>query len=58
MARLVRVGNNYWTVVKKDGGMAVELEQWPKWRVRYHTAEWLEWLGCEGAQWEDHTNFE
>ncbi|KAF8637727.1 hypothetical protein AX17_002615 [Amanita inopinata Kibby_2008] len=55
MVRVVSVGNNFWTVQKgkkRDGsheGVALEMEQWPRRRVAYHAAEWLEWLGCEDA---------
>lgn len=30
-------------------GTMTELELWPRRRVLYHAAEWLEWLGCEDA---------
>lgn len=30
-------------------GTMTELEVWPRRRVLYHAAEWLEWLGCEDA---------
>ncbi|KAM6497098.1 hypothetical protein JOM56_007571 [Amanita muscaria] len=58
MVRVVRVGNNYWTVqrhkrVDLAGGyhdnMVLEMEQWPRRRAIYNAAEWLEWLGCEDA---------
>ncbi|PFH48197.1 hypothetical protein AMATHDRAFT_66092 [Amanita thiersii Skay4041] len=57
MVRVVGVANNYWTVKKhkKDvttashEGVLLEMEQWPRRRVAYHAAEWLEWLGCEDA---------
>lgn len=63
--KLIRVGNNYWTVTRKhtiprsksDEVVELEMEQWPKRRIRYHTADWLDWLGCEDAQWRDHTEF-
>ncbi|KAK2462534.1 hypothetical protein APHAL10511_005504 [Amanita phalloides] len=63
MVRVVRVGNNYWTVerhVRGPGeligpghaageGVILEMGQWPRRRVARHAAEWLEWLGCEDA---------
>lgn len=68
MVRVVRVGNNYWTVEKHarvlgdlsgpghsdvggrtQEGVSLQMEQWPKKRVAYHVAEWLEWLGCDCA---------
>jgi hypothetical protein len=57
MVRVVRIGSNYWTVVRREDGVVTEMEQWPKRRVRYHASEWLEWLGCEDALWRDHTDF-
>ncbi|KAF8623132.1 hypothetical protein AX15_006486 [Amanita polypyramis BW_CC] len=60
MVRVVRVGNNYWTVqtrAKGDHshspsgggtlheGVLLEMEQWPRRRVAYYATEWLEWLG-------------
>jgi hypothetical protein len=46
MVRLIRVGGRVWTVVKRNGEV-IDLDEWPQIRVKYHTAEWLEWLGCE-----------
>lgn len=57
MVRLIRVGSNYWTVVRNADDTVVELEQWPRRRVLYHVSEWLEWLGCEDARWRDHSEF-
>ncbi|KAF9497075.1 hypothetical protein BDN71DRAFT_1545874 [Pleurotus eryngii] len=57
MVRLIRVGSNYWTVVRNVDDTVVELEQWPRRRVLYHVSEWLEWLGCEDARWRDHSEF-
>jgi hypothetical protein len=47
MVRLIRVRDAFWTVTRTDDGGITDLEPWPWNRVRYHTAEWLEWLGCE-----------
>ncbi len=58
MVHVVRLANNYWTIVQKQSisssiCASFEMEQWPKRRVQYHTVEWLEWLGCEGgALWD------
>ncbi|KII89436.1 hypothetical protein PLICRDRAFT_160809 [Plicaturopsis crispa FD-325 SS-3] len=52
MARLLRCGDQYWTITRKNDGRA-ELEQWPKRRVDYHATEWLEWLDCK----EHHLDF-
>ena len=62
MVRVVRVGNNYWTVEGRarglgdlDGpghsqeGVFFQVEPWPMRRVAYHVVEWLEWLGCDCA---------
>lgn len=61
MVRVVRVGSNYWTVIKKSGDGklldGIELEQWPKRRALYHATEWLEWLGCEDAMIKDPSAF-
>ncbi|KAJ8516510.1 hypothetical protein ONZ45_g6185 [Pleurotus djamor] len=57
MVRLIRVGANYWTVVRNVDDTVVELEKWPRRRVLYHASEWLEWLGCEDARWRDNSEF-
>ncbi|KAF8956753.1 hypothetical protein BDZ97DRAFT_1670956 [Flammula alnicola] len=65
MVRVVRIGNNYWTVSKNQGDAAsavvtaqgTEMEQWPKRRALYHATEWLEWLGCEDAMIRDPSAF-
>ncbi|KAF8873172.1 hypothetical protein CPB84DRAFT_1818005 [Gymnopilus junonius] len=61
MVRVVRVGNNYWTITRKPGDEklldGIELEQWPKRRALYHAPEWLEWLGCEDAMIRDPSTF-
>jgi hypothetical protein len=58
MARVVHVGNDYWTVQRhrrRDltgasyDGFVLEMEQWPQRVAMYSAAEWLEWLGCEDA---------
>lgn len=64
MVRVIRLGNNYWTVERHvrgpadlsgpghsaiggtQEGVLLQIEQWPRKRVVYHAAEWLEWLGC------------
>ncbi|KAG1785014.1 uncharacterized protein HD556DRAFT_1435292 [Suillus plorans] len=38
--RLVRIEDNVWS-----------MEQWPYRRIKYHSAVWLEFLGCEDAIW-------
>lgn len=38
-------------------GTMLEMEMWPRRRVVYHVAEWLEWLGCEDALVRDHGAF-
>ncbi|TFK21456.1 hypothetical protein FA15DRAFT_80606 [Coprinopsis marcescibilis] len=35
----------------------MELEMWPRRRVAYHAAEWLEWLGCEDALVKDTSGY-
>ncbi|KDR65829.1 hypothetical protein GALMADRAFT_260025 [Galerina marginata CBS 339.88] len=66
MVRVVRVGNNYWTVLRNqaDGrsvgsvaAQGIEIEQWPRRRALYHATEWLEWLGCEDAMVRDPSAF-
>ncbi|PPQ94275.1 hypothetical protein CVT25_004932 [Psilocybe cyanescens] len=67
MVRVVRIGSNYWTVLRKQDGSRtmssqgaghnVEVEQWPKRRALYHATEWLEWLGCEDAMVRDPSSF-
>ncbi|TFK38702.1 hypothetical protein BDQ12DRAFT_712664 [Crucibulum laeve] len=63
MVRVLRMGSMYWTVAKKEGltvggsNTNNEVEPWPKRRVLYHTAEWLEWLGCEDAPVSDPSSF-
>jgi len=57
MVRVVRVGNNYWTMIRNADSGVIEIDQWPKRRVLYHKAEWLEWLDCQEGQWQDHTDF-
>ena len=39
------------------GVTVLELEPWPRRRVLYHMAEWLEWLGCEDVLIKDHSAF-
>ena len=55
MVRLVRIDDTYFTVKHKNGG--TQIEEWPKDRVRYNLTEWLEWYGCEHAEWRDATEF-
>lgn len=38
-------------------GTMLEMEMWPRRRVAYHVAEWLEWYGCEDALVRDHAAF-
>ncbi|KIY53556.1 hypothetical protein FISHEDRAFT_33079 [Fistulina hepatica ATCC 64428] len=52
--RVVRIGNDFFTVNRVDGLPPVtqwpwEIEQWPKRRVLYHLPEWMEWYGCEAT---------
>ncbi|KAG2032624.1 hypothetical protein BDR03DRAFT_903493 [Suillus americanus] len=46
--RLVRIDDSVCSVIRLDDG-SIEIEQWPYRRVKYHTAVWLESLGCEDA---------
>lgn len=46
--RLVRIDESVWSVIRSDDG-SIEIEQWPYRRIKYHTAAWLESLGCEDA---------
>jgi hypothetical protein len=46
--RLLRIDEGVWSVVHLDDG-SIEIEQWPHRRIKYHTAVWLESLGCEDA---------
>ncbi|KAF6748224.1 hypothetical protein DFP72DRAFT_578781 [Ephemerocybe angulata] len=39
------------------GAAVLDLEPWPRRRVLYHVAEWLEWLGCEDALVRDQSAF-
>ncbi|TEB33996.1 hypothetical protein FA13DRAFT_1754030 [Coprinellus micaceus] len=67
--RVVRVGQSYWTVHQRKygssyttmgthaAGTMLEMEMWPRRRVAYHVAEWLEWYGCEDALVRDHAAF-
>lgn len=55
MVRLARIDDMYYSVKYTDNG--VELEEWPKDRVHYNLTEWLEWYGCEHAEWRDPTEF-
>ncbi|KAH7908391.1 hypothetical protein BJ138DRAFT_1012902 [Hygrophoropsis aurantiaca] len=48
--RVVRVERNLWTITRFDDG-AVEIDQWPQRKVRYHAVEWLEAMGCGDAVW-------
>ncbi|RDB17545.1 hypothetical protein Hypma_001187 [Hypsizygus marmoreus] len=57
MVRVVRVGNGYYNVQREDDGTIRELEPWPKRTVMYHSAEWLEWLGCEDAHSREQSEF-
>ncbi|KAF9461353.1 hypothetical protein BDZ94DRAFT_1310625 [Collybia nuda] len=57
MVRVVRVGNNYWTVRKGPDGVLREMEAWSKRTVMYHIAEWLEWLGCEDGHVREPSEF-
>ncbi|KDQ56125.1 hypothetical protein JAAARDRAFT_133166 [Jaapia argillacea MUCL 33604] len=53
MVRIVRVGDGYWTVVRKPDGTFKDMEEWPRRRAKYNAPEMLEWLGCEDALWPD-----
>ncbi|TFK48125.1 hypothetical protein OE88DRAFT_545076 [Heliocybe sulcata] len=57
MVRVVRLGDDYWTVVRHSDGKVRELEKWPSRRARYSAHEWLEWLGCEDAMWPEIIDF-
>lgn len=46
--RVVRIDDSVWSVIRLDDG-SIEIEQWPYRRIKYHTATWLESLGCEDA---------
>ncbi|KAG1769108.1 hypothetical protein EV702DRAFT_978950 [Suillus placidus] len=46
--RLVRIDESVWSVIRSDDG-SIEIEPWPYRRIKYHTATWLESLGCEDA---------
>ncbi|KAG1851457.1 hypothetical protein DFJ58DRAFT_792485 [Suillus subalutaceus] len=46
--RLVRIDETVCSVIRLDDG-SIEIEQWPYRRVKYHTAVWLQSLGCEDA---------
>ena len=56
MVRLARIDDVYYTVRHGDGG-AIAVEEWPKARMQYQLAEWLEWFECEHAEWRDPTEF-
>ncbi|KAG1795929.1 uncharacterized protein HD556DRAFT_354163 [Suillus plorans] len=49
--RLVRIDDNVWSVIRLDSDGSIEMEQWPYRRIKYHSAVWLEFLGCEDAIW-------
>ncbi|PSR77451.1 hypothetical protein PHLCEN_2v7882 [Hermanssonia centrifuga] len=55
MVRLARVDDAYYTVKNTENG--VQLEEWPKSRTQYNVTEWLEWFGCENADWRDPSEF-
>ncbi|KAG1873228.1 hypothetical protein F4604DRAFT_1881016 [Suillus subluteus] len=46
--RLVRIDECVCSIIRSDDG-SIEIEQWPYQRIKYHTAAWLESLGCEDA---------
>lgn len=46
--RVMRIDDTVWSVVHLDDG-AMEIEQWPYRRVKYHAEEWLDSLGCQDA---------
>lgn len=46
--QVVRIDESVWSVIRLDDGL-IEMEQWPYRRVKYHTATWLESLGCDDA---------
>ncbi|KAG1810487.1 uncharacterized protein HD556DRAFT_1428473 [Suillus plorans] len=49
--RLVRIDDNVWSVIRLDSDGSIEMEQWPYRMIKYHSAVWLEFLGCEDAIW-------
>lgn len=49
------IGHGHGAVVGEQ--TMLEMEMWPRRRVVYHVAEWLEWLGCEDALVRDHSAF-
>ncbi|EPQ56057.1 hypothetical protein GLOTRDRAFT_111085 [Gloeophyllum trabeum ATCC 11539] len=58
MVRVCRLGDDFWTVIRKEDGVSIkELERWPSRRARYSAPEWLEWLGCEDALWPEIIDF-
>ncbi|KAI0087530.1 hypothetical protein BDY19DRAFT_1042317 [Irpex rosettiformis] len=52
---LARIENTYYTVKQSPNG--VHIDEWPKDRMRYHSTDWLEWYGCEHAEWRNPTEF-
>lgn len=71
MVRVARIEDTFYTVDRAEaakgvngvvkgegqGGEVVHVEEWPKSRALYHSAEWLEWYGCEHAEWRNPTEF-
>ncbi|KAJ3894566.1 hypothetical protein GG344DRAFT_40701 [Lentinula edodes] len=54
MVRLIRMGNNYFTVEIVN---TIVITQWPKRRAVFHAREWFEWLGCEPGEAPDLQEF-
>ncbi|KAI0683290.1 hypothetical protein BC835DRAFT_1395904 [Cytidiella melzeri] len=68
MVCLARVDDRYYSVRRNNNhpssktnnnnnNSGVEIEEWPQDRIRYHSTDWLEWYGCEHAEWRDPTQF-
>jgi hypothetical protein len=55
MVCLARVEDTYYSVKRTPNG--VQVEEWPTDRMRYHPTDWLEWYGCEHAEWRNPTEF-
>ncbi|KAL1745265.1 hypothetical protein HDZ31DRAFT_63275 [Schizophyllum fasciatum] len=50
--KVIRIGTDYYSVqeARDASGYATrEVEQWPRRRVLYYVADWLEWHGCLAA---------
>ncbi|KAG6840008.1 hypothetical protein C0991_009640 [Blastosporella zonata] len=57
MVRVVRVGKNYFSILRGEDGSLEEVEPFPKLTVAYHRVEWLEGRGCEDACTWDPSDF-